>query len=199
METPQPLKNMLGLTIIVFFCVLCVTGPPAFANPDESGSGWRPTYDAIMMCVNFVILVLILVKLLKNPVSDFFKNQRQSITDEIDQLTQQKEKTEAELNEVEKLVAAGDAHIKVIRKKLAEDGEAIKAKIIENARQQSAYMLAAAKKNITNQFIEARQAFQAELIDLAMSSASEKLVNEIDNNDHETLVNQFLYDLEEAQ
>ena len=118
--------------------------------------------------------------------------------EKINRLEQEKEKTEAELHEVEKQVAAGDAHVQTIRKRLAEDGQAIKEKIIEHARAQSEFMLAGARKNINNQFLEARKSFQAELIEMAMSAASDKLVNEINDKDHEKLVNQFLYDLAET-
>lgn len=198
MKKPQLLKKTVWFTALTIFCVLCLTGQAALANPDESGGGWRPTYDSIMLCVNFAILAFIIVKFGKNPIKNFFSKQRQAIADEIDQLKQEKEKTEAALNDVEKLVTAGDAHIQTIRTRLAQDGLAIKEKIIETARQQSEYMLAAARKNINNQFLEARKAFQAELIDMAMAAASEKLTNEIDSNDHEKLVNQFLYDLTET-
>ncbi len=178
--------------------LVCFTVQSAFAGNEGAGQSWRPTYDLIMMCVNFVILVLILVKLLKNPVKNFFTSQRETISEEINQLTQKKEATETELRRVEELVVAGDAHIQAIKTRLAEEGEKIKEKIIENAREQSEYMLEAAKKNINNQFIEARKAFRTELIELAINSASEKLVSEIGRNDHEKLVNQFLYDLAET-
>lgn len=185
--------------IFTTFCLAFLISQPLFAGAEGAGRNWRPTYDAVMMCVNFVILVLILVKLLKNPIKNFFQSQRDSISQEIEHLTHQKEKTRAELDEVQKRVTAGDAHIQEVRKRLVEEGESIKEKIIENARQQSEYMLAAAQKNISNQFLEARKAFRTELIELAVSSASDKLVNEIENNDHKKLVNQFLYDLAETQ
>ncbi len=199
MKKPQFLKNLTPLIIIVALCALCVTGQPAFAAQDESGGGWRPVYDAVMLCVNFAILVFILIKLLKNPLKEFFKTRRETIADEIGQLEQEKKKTEASLAEVEKLVAAGDAHIRTIKKKLEEEGERIKEKIIENSRQESEYMLTAARKKLNNQFLEARKKFQAELVEMAMSLASEKMVSQIDKNDHEKLVNQFLYDLEETR
>ena len=152
-------------------------------------------YDRIMLCVNFLILVFILVKLLKNPLKNFFKSQRQTIIDEIDRLEKEKAATEAALLEVENRVTAGDAQVQAIRKRLASEGETIKQKIIENAKQQSEYMLAAARKNINNHFLEAKKTFQAELIDMAINEASGKLSSAIDIKDHQRLINQFLSDL----
>ncbi len=195
MKSSQLFRHIARVGIIGVYCLVCWDVLPALAAGEETGAGWRPTYDAVMMCINFIILVLILYKLLKNPLKNFFNDQRQAITDEISQLEQQKKKTEAELNEVEAQVTAGDARINTIKQKLAEDGETLKTKIIENAREQSEYMLAAAKKNINNQFHEARKAFRAELIELAMSSAEKKLTKEIDQTDHNKLVDEFLYDL----
>ena len=176
-------------------CLIFMAARSAFAGEEAAGQNWRPTYDAIMMCVNFLILAFILVKLGKTPLKNFINSQRESISEEIERLTRQKEKTQAELYDVETLVTAGDEHIQAITKRLAEEGETIKNKIIENARQQSEYMLAAARKNIDNQFLEARKAFRAELIELAITSASKKLPEEIGSNDHEKLVNQFLLNL----
>ena len=185
------------MSVLTVFCLI-FTAVESMAGTEGPGQSWRPTYDNIMMCINFVILVLVLVKLLKNPVKNFFTNQRETISEEINRLTQQKQETETELRKVEDMVVDGDAHIQAIKTRLAEEGEAVKGKIIENARQQSEYMLEAAKKNINNQFLEARKAFRTELIELAVNSASEKLVGEIGSNDHEKLVNQFLYDLAET-
>jgi len=199
MKTPQASKVAIGLRFLTVFIIVCVTVRSGFAATETTGPSWRPTYDAIMMCLNFLILAVILVKVGKKPLKNFFNSQRTTISEEIERLTEQKEKTRAELNEVEKLVAAGDEHIQTITKRLAQEGEAIKAKIIENAREQSEYMLAAAKKNINNQFLEARKAFRAELIELAINSATEKLTKEIGRNDHEKLVNQFLFDLAEPR
>lgn len=199
MKTPQASKMTIGIFLLTVFCLVCVTVQTGFAAAEATGTSWRPTYDAIMMCVNFLILAFIIVKLGKNPLKNFFSSQRESISEEIDRLTREKEETQAALLDVERLVTAGDEHIQAIKKRLAEEGETIKNKIIENARQQSEYMLAAARKNIDNQFLEARKAFRAELIELAINSASEKLAGKIGSKDHEKLVNQFLFDLAETR
>lgn len=176
-------------------CLICLTALPAFAGHDESGGGWRSTYDSIMLCINFGILVFIIIRLGKNPLRNFFNRQRQSIADRINDLKNTKKTTAAALEESESLVVAGDAHIQTIRKKLAEEGDAIKQKIIDQAKQQSEFMLANARRKMDTHFFEARKAFQAELVDMAMGVAAERLPREVDKNDQEKLVNQFLYDL----
>ena len=195
MKSLTPLKGPACWAVIVTLAVLCLDGQLVFAAGEEAGGGWRPMYDRIMLCVNFLILVFILVKFLKNPLKNFFKNQRQTIIDEIDRLEKEKAATESALLDMENRVTAGDAQVQAIRKRLASEGETIKQKIIENAKQQSEYMMAAARKNINNHFLEAKKTFQAELIDLAINEASGKLSSAIDTKDHQRLINQFLSDL----
>ncbi|SRR6056297_2173358 len=170
--------------------------PAAAAAEEASGGGWRPIYDTIMLFLNFGILVFVIVRYGKTPMSNFLHSRRQEVADELDRLTREKEASQSEFENMQKRMAEGDARIKNIKERIVADGEHVKAQIIEDAQHQSEHLLKEARKKVSSQYEEARRAFRAELIDTAVEMAYRKLPEEVSPGDQQALVDTFVTQLE---
>ncbi|MFP4445919.1 MAG: hypothetical protein ACLFPD_06690 [Desulfosudaceae bacterium] len=193
-STTRP-ERVAGLTI----GALMVTGlcffPAAALAAAEEGAGWRPVYDHIMLFVNFGILVYVIVRFGKDPLRNFFHDRRTEVADEIERLTTEKEKSLAAFEDMQKRLAEGDRHLRTIKERIRSEGEKIKEKMVADARKQGEFLLEGARKKVNNQYVDARRAFRADLIEAAVNKAAERLPQEIREEDHRMLVSNFLQNL----
>jgi F-type H+-transporting ATPase subunit b len=173
----------------VFVAILAL---PAFAA--EQAPEWRPTYDVIMMWVNFLILFGVLYKFLKNPLMDFFRGKKYELEKEIRKAEEQKEQAEAKIKESMQMLEEGEDRFQRIKERIVVQGEKKKAQIIEDAKQQSQYMLTEAKRKIDSHILGARQKLRAELIDIAFDKAEERLPEVITGEDSEKFVENYIKD-----
>ena len=71
---------------LLFYVILAVAGfvgLPTDVLAAENANDWRPTYDMVMMWVNFLIFATLIVKLARNPLKSFFRDQKEEIAREI--------------------------------------------------------------------------------------------------------------------
>lgn len=173
---------------------ILVLSPPVWAA--EAQPAWRATYDLVFRWINFIILVVLLVKLLKNPVKQFLAGSKEKLGTEIKRVEARKAEAEEKIRAAQNMLAESDQRLKHIKARILEQGEAAKAAIIEDARQQSRQMLADAKRRIAGQISNTRDAFRAELVDTAMDIALEKLPQLVGAKDDQRLLKEFLVSIE---
>jgi F-type H+-transporting ATPase subunit b len=175
---------IIGLAVMFFF--IC----PA-AAADEAAN-WRPTYDIIMMWVNFLILAGVLYKFLKNPLMDFIKGKKYEVEKEIQKAEDLKEQAEKKIQEAKKMVEEGKDRFNLIKERIIALGEKRKEQLIEEAQQHSQYMLIEAKRRVDNQIVRAQEKYRAELVDTAFDLVLERLPKEITEEDGEKLVQNYI-------
>jgi F-type H+-transporting ATPase subunit b len=175
---------IIGLAVMFFF--IC----PA-AAADEAAN-WRPTYDIIMMWVNFLILAGVLYKFLKNPLMDFIKGKKYEVEKEIQKAEDLKEQAEKKIQEAKKMVEEGKDRFNLIKERIIALGEKRKSELIEEAQQHSQYMLIEAKRRVDNQIVRAQEKYRAELVDTAFDLVLERLPKEITEEDGEKLVQNYI-------
>jgi len=149
--------------------------------------------------VAFIALVAILTKLLKKPISNFFRSRR----DEIQQLLADLEakRLEAEQRSAEyraKLVALEDETKNIVAELVAE-GEAEKQKIIEAAHKQAAYLQQQAQLAIQQELKAAKESLQEEAGELTVAAAEKLLRANLQPADQDRLVRDFMTRVVEAK
>lgn len=181
--------------------LVMVAGDGAWAFAQETGgsAGWRPVYDNVMLVINFLILVFLLAKLLKNPLKNFLKTRHDEVAKELERLETERERAANEVADTKKQVAAEGTHILEIRERIIAEGERTKQAIIENAKKESDFLIEAVRHRIQGRFQEARQAFRSELIESAMSIVSRRLPDEIGPQDQARQVDLFFTSLDRAE
>jgi len=183
--TKKPFAAIIvGLAVMFFF--IC----PA-AAADET-TNWRPTYDMIMMWVNFLILAGVLYKFLKNPLMDFIQGKKYEMEKEIQKAEDLKKKAEEKILEAKKMLEEGKDRFNIIKERIIVQGEKRKEQLIEEAEMHCNYMLIEAKRRVDNQIVRAKEKYRAELVDTAFDLVLERLPKEITEEDGEKLVQNYI-------
>ena len=159
---------------------------------ETAGGGWRPTYDLVMIWLNFGIFAFLLIKYLKTPLLNFLRGRQDELTGEISRLEDQRGQISQKIGETQQLFEKSEAHYKNIKAKIITQGEEKKEEIIKTARRESQLMIEQANVRIGNQILQAKSKFKSEMIDLAFSLAMNRLPDEINNTDHQRLLDRYI-------
>ena len=177
-----------GITAVILS--LHFFGYEAFAA--EITSNWRPTYDLIMRWVNFGIIVFVVNKYAKTPIINFLRGQKEKLAKEINKLEDEKEDVVAKIKETQEAVDESEIRFAELKERIVQQGKRKKQEIIESAQQQTRMMLEDADRRIKSYFLQAKNAFKAEMIDAAIDLAMERLPQEITDEDNHKFIDQYL-------
>ena len=188
----KAIQKAIGICAITTFAV---SGLLLFCSPAVAAEGagqWRPIYDLAMRWLNFGIIVFILIKFAREPVKNFLRNRRKEIQHEISALEEKKEAIEAQIEEALKVLDESEIRFAAVEERIIKDGQRKKQRIIEAAERESQILLASTKRKIANKIIEAREAFRAELVDMAIASAMQKLPQHITAEDNRKFTDLYM-------
>ena len=182
--------------ILISCCILAgllslhVLGYDAVAA--EKGSSWRPTYDLILRWINFGIIVFLAVKYGKTPIMNFLRGQKEKLAQEIKRLEDKKQGITADIEETLKTIDESEVRFAELKERIVRQGEQKKDAIIQTSQTQSKTMIEDAKRRIDTHFIQAKNTFRAEMIDMAIDLAMERFPKEITAEDNEKLTVEYL-------
>lgn len=146
--------------------------------------GWR--------IVNFIALMIILVKFGAKPIGSGLAARRNKIKDEIETLEQNRAAAENSYNEFQAKLATVESEIdKVVERALAQ-AEIEKAKILEKAEQGAADLMRSAEMAVQNQVTEARRTLKNEVADQAAILAEELIVKNLTKDDQVKIIETYL-------
>ncbi len=146
--------------------------------------GWR--------VVNFIALMIILVKFGAKPIGAGLSARRKQIKDEIETLEQNRATAENSYNEFQAKLATVESEIdKVVERALAQ-AEIEKAKILEKAEQGAADLMRSAEMAVQNQVTEARRTLKNEVADQAAILAEELIVKNLTKDDQVKIIETYL-------
>jgi len=187
------------VSLLVILSVLLAFGAAWASSEGGHGDSAGKVKDLIWRTMNFVVLAGGLIFLLRKPLAQALESRRQGIRDELDDLENQKADAEKQLAEYKAKLARLDKEIDKIVAEYVKDGEAVKAKIIEEAKVAAEKLQELAKKNIEHEFQKARQALKAEMAEQAVSMAEALIKKHIKDEDQERIVDEYLTKVVVAQ
>jgi F-type H+-transporting ATPase subunit b len=168
------------------------------AAADASGFT-RESYDLLMRWVNFVILVVLIVKYARRPVMTFLKDKRNEISSLIDQYEAEKKEAAEKIRESQIQLEASQERLNLIKERIVAEGQRRKEQVIADAKEESRLLLDSARLKIKGQIREAYNMIRAELIHEAAQKALLKLPGQMTQEDHERLIQQWLLAVAPAQ
>jgi F-type H+-transporting ATPase subunit b len=148
---------------------------PGWGWAAEGSANWRPTYDTVMMWVNFVILVVLLVKYLRVPAKRFVSDYRESLEAEINQLTARKETAAGDLRGFEQSLRNRQQEWENRHQKILTQGERDRQALVTEAREQARRLLDNANRQINARVQDAARQLQGEIVDNAIETAAREL------------------------
>jgi len=148
--------------------------------------------DFIWRCLNFALLIVILVKFGKDPVKNFLQGRSESIKKEFDDLEEQRKEAERKYEEYRQKLADMDKEAEKILQAFIKQGEAEKEKIIAQAYETAERIKAQAKFYVQQELAKAREQLKAEVADMAVKLAEDIIRKNITEQDHHRLIAEYL-------
>lgn len=168
--------------------ILCGAGA-AWASGD---GGQDMTWDLIKRVMNFTVLVVALIFLLRKPLKKALGDRIQGIKDELAELEAKRELAKAELAKVEGILKAAEADKESILAEYRAQGEKEKAKIIEGAEITAARVKAQAQFTIEQEVAQAKAELKREVATMSASLAEDLIRQKITAEDQVRLVDEYL-------
>lgn len=164
------------------------------ADPGSASKGayaaylTRANWDLLMRWVNFIILVVLILKYARRPVIEFLKGEKAQTARTIQQVEAQKRLAEEKIREGRIQLQASEARLTLIQERIVAEGKKRREQIIADAQQESRMMLAAARMRIDSQIRDAHDTIRGELIDMAFDKAMTKLPRVVTEVDQQQLI-----------
>ncbi|MFO7885562.1 MAG: ATP synthase F0 subunit B [Desulfobacteraceae bacterium] len=177
---------LLVLLVAVTAAIASSGGGHEAADP----KGWVAT-DTYRV-LNFIVLAGALFYVARKPVKDFFTSRVEGIKEELETLEQKKAEAEKNLAEYADKMANLDSEYQKIIADYAEQGEIARKRILAEAEEQAAKLEEMAKRNIEQEFKNAKAALQQEISEKALEKAELLVKESISSEDQDRLVDEYL-------
>lgn len=146
--------------------------------------GWR--------VVNFIALMIILVKFAAKPIGSGLSARRKQIKEEIEDLQQKRVDAEQSYDEFQAKLANVEQEIDLIVDRAIAQAEIEKTKIIEKAEHAADDLKRAAEMAVQNEVTEARRLLKDEVAEKAAVMAEELIVKNLTGDDQVKIIEDYL-------
>ena len=157
---------------------------------DAEPKGWVATDTYRVM--NFSVLAIALFILLRKPVAQALSGRIEGIKNQLNDLEEKKKDAEKELAEFNERLALLDQEAEKIIEEYIRQGNEAKARILEEAESAAVKLEEQAKRNIENEFKQAKERLQKDIMEKAIEKAEELIKNKITSTDQDKMVDEYL-------
>jgi len=142
--------------------------------------------------MNFIVLLIILVKFGAKPIADSLGSRRQQIKDEIEDLEAKKAKAEQDYKEFSIKLESVEKDVDTIVEKAVAQAEIEKARILEAAEQSAADIKRAVESAIANEITAAKRELKIGVTEQAAVMAEELIVKNLTADDQVKIIEDYL-------
>ena len=146
--------------------------------------GWR--------VVNFIALMIILVKFGAKPIGASLAGRQKKIRDEIEDLQQKRADAEKTYNDFQTKLASVESEIDKIVDRAIAQAEIEKVKILEKAEQTAEDVKRSAEMAIQNELTEARRTLKNEVAEQAAILAEKLIISNLTADDQVKIIDNYL-------
>ncbi len=185
-----------GAIVFVLFCLFHFA-LVSLAFGAEGGEHHESIFEAYRWQVlNFVILVAILVYFMKKPFRDFLQKRTEIIEKSLKEAREAKEIAEKALREVEERLKLKDKELEEILARTKVSAEKEQSLLVQQGEQMKEKILEQAKNNIEYELRQAKEAIKAEAVEVAMELAEKKLKEKLTKEEQIRLIEESLKRME---
>jgi len=148
--------------------------------------------DLFWRVINFIALMIILVKFGAKPIASALGGRQATVKHELEDLETRREDAEKQYREFESKLATVEKDIDSIVEKAVAQAEVEKTKILEKAEQAVDDMKRQAEMSIQNEISEARRDLKNEVADQAAVMAQELIVKNLNQEDQVKIIENYL-------
>ena len=161
------------------------------ASGGEGGSkGWVSTDTFRVM--NFAVLAIVLVYLLRKPLSQALNSRIKVIKAELEDLEARKNEAEKKLAEYNEKLAQLEKEAEKILEDYIKQGHEAKQRILKEAEASAEKLKSQARRNIEHEFEQAKLKLQEEIFETSLEKAEEIIKNKISEDDQDRIVDEYL-------
>lgn len=188
------MRYLKGVLLAGIVTGLVLAGSPCAAAGAVFGVP-RASWDLALRLINFGILAFLIFKYGKEPLLNFLQGQREQVRGRFESLEDEAKGFEQQKRDQEGLLQGLDQKVEEIKKYYHEVGESEKQRILEQAESTRQFMLKDAEAAAGRDFEEARKRFRAEVVDLAVALAEDRIRKNIGKKDQTQLVTKYVRQL----
>jgi len=148
--------------------------------------------DLFWLTINFLALVIILVKFLAKPISGAISGRREGIQEEIDGLEAKRDDAERSYKEFEGRLAGMEKEMDSVVEKAISMAEDEKVRILKEAEESAKDIKRQAEAAVQAAVVEAKRSLQVEVADQATAMAEELIVKNLTAKDQVAITEQYL-------
>ena len=183
-----------GITVLsVLFQVLPVND--LWASGGES----RISGEVFWQVVSFVLLVILLAYVLKKPIRLFLTKRREEIKNSLEQSARKEDESRENFEDWERKLNSLSQEISELHKRISQEGEAERQKIIGKALEEGDRIRKQAQVIAEQEVKKARSALRKEMVDLSVELAERLLKECTQPQDQERLVREYIGKIRELQ
>jgi len=172
----------LAMLTAFYFVIPASVANAAVGAGEESPMAW------VWRILNFAILVFLLVKFAGKPLKNFLKQRTEMIEKSIKEAQEAKEIAKKALAEVEERLKLKDKEIAEILAISKATGEEEKKRLIEDAEKLKVKILEQAKANIDHEVKMAKEVIKAEAVEEAIKLSEEKIKSRLTKEDQDKIL-----------
>ncbi|MCA1906373.1 MAG: F0F1 ATP synthase subunit B [Desulfarculus sp.] len=151
-----------------------------------------PNLDLVWRAMNFAVLAIVLVVVLRKPLKAGLSGRVEQIKNELAELEAKREEAKRRYAEIEQRLKDAEGEREKILAEFRALGEREKEKILANARQMAERIKAQAQFTIEQETAAAKAELKREIADMSAALAEDLLKQNITAEDHTRLVSEYL-------
>jgi F-type H+-transporting ATPase subunit b len=181
-------------SVFFIFCVSLFTFVPlAFGAEEAHGGIWE---DYRWKLLNFAVLIVVLVWAAKKPLKDYLKKRTEVIEKTLKEATEARELAQKALADVEERLKLKDKEIDEILSRSQITAANEKELLIKQGEQMREKILEQAKNNIDYELRLAKESIKSEAAEIALELAEKKLKDKLTKEEQIRLIEESLKRME---
>jgi F-type H+-transporting ATPase subunit b len=187
------IANVLAAALLATPAALAATPAP---SPEAANNVFAGDIgNALWTVIIFVLVLVVLGKFAWGPLLAGLQAREAYIRESLETARRDRKEAESRLREYEERLAASRTEATAIIDEGRRDAEAVKRKIEEQAKQESAKMIERARREIDAAATEATRQLYALSAHLATDLAARVIGRELDAKDHERLIEESIAEI----
>ena len=163
---------------------------------DIKGSLFPNPTTLIVQLMATAILVFFFVKFLWKPMVAFMAKRALYIEGNINEAKELNEKAKVHIQKSQQLARDGALEYKEIVERAKEDGQKVKASLVEEGKKEAENKILQANRRIESEKQKAQDDMKQEIVDIALEAAKQIIDKEIDEDSNRKLINDFINEVE---
>ncbi len=157
---------------------------------DNGGPRWMSTDTFLVM--NFAVLVIALVYVLRKPLAQALGSRIKGIKEKLEDLEARKAEAEKKLVEYNDKLAQLETEAESIVEEYIKQGNEAKARILKEAQSSAEKLKSQARRNIEYEFEQAKKSLQEEVFESSLNKAEEIIKDKFSGDDQDRIVDEYL-------